>query len=165
MNLISSQIKATLDRLTVDNWRKGNYFRYKNNTLCMCVHGALQLETNPEVKNIVNSRIPTISMDADPVLSTVSTGANRAVAYVVSSLMVNVPQVAKQNIKKMWDDRPNHTKQNIIINTVNYGKTEAHYLLSMVGLTTTFNDNPSTTLEMVKAKLLEALELAESLGV
>lgn len=68
------------------------------------------------------------------------------------------PGIAAQ---KLWEMRPDWVRYN----DKDYGSLDAHYLLGLVGCTTAFNDDPSTTLEMVKEKFTEAANLAQSLGI
>jgi hypothetical protein len=53
MSSLVQQLEAAKNSLTPETWRKGNYFANDNNTLCMCSHGALQVQVNPTCKAVV----------------------------------------------------------------------------------------------------------------
>lgn len=63
--------------------------------------------------------------------------------------------------KSLWENRPEWVKSELR----GHGSLDAHYLLGMVGLTSSFNDDPNTTLQMVKGKFTEAIDLAHQLEV
>lgn len=156
MNL-QSQLLAARDSLSPSNWRKGHYFRTENNILCMCAHGALQAQVNPVCKSkIDNSK----SAPADAAVVTAVVAA--VVAVVTSAVVGEDPSLS---LKEIWDKRSEYVKNDRIYDSLNYGNGEAHYLLGMVGLTTTFNDAKDTTFEMLIAKFDEAIALANQLGV
>jgi hypothetical protein len=140
MENTNSQIVQDLitarDSLTSETWIKGKLFRQKENTLCMCAHGAVQRVVNPVCKKALNAA-----------------GAD-AGAFAIERY--NDPLQA-------WNARPDYVRQDRIHNSINYGNKELHYLLGMVGLTIGFNDAPETTLEMVKTKFDEAIALAKLL--
>lgn len=150
---IAQDLTNAMNRLTPETWRKGNYFKSENNTLCMCAHGALQAEVNPQVRKVINN--------ADV------RGASEAAAAAVVAAATAVPAAVADRfrnndstLKEIWNNRPDYIKQERIYNGVSYGFLEAHYILGLVGCTTTFNDAKSTTLEMVQAKYLKAIVLA-----
>jgi hypothetical protein len=58
------------------------------------------------------------------------------------------------NKRPRWVSEKTHT-----------GNLDAHYILGMVGMTAPFNDAPSSTLDDIKAKMTQAVYLAERLGV
>jgi hypothetical protein len=51
---IISALEAARDSLTPETWHKGSYFNSKNNSLCMCSHGALQAQVNPACHEVIN---------------------------------------------------------------------------------------------------------------
>ena len=57
---------------------------------------------------------------------------------------------------KVWKSRPYWVNADS-----DKGNLQVHYLMGMVGLTTTFNDHKNTTLEMVKEKFTKAYEVAK----
>ncbi len=147
-NTIAEQLQAAKDSLTEDNWRKGRYFRYENNMVCMCVHGAIQAQCNQRV-------IDSLPADGGAV-------AEAEAAYVASKSMAGVARagagaMAEElgNNKSVWDSRPSWIGSN----------NAPNYVAGMVGLTTGFNDAPDTTLDMVKSKLDEAINVAKGLGI
>jgi hypothetical protein len=151
METTNSQIVQDLitarDSLTPETWIKGNYFKQKENTLCMCAHGAVQKVVNPVCKKAASAAgtVPVAVADA---------GAGSALA---------IKQY--KDPLQAWNARPDYVRQDLIYNNINYGSRDLHYLLGMVGLTITFNDDPNTTLEMVKNKFNEAIELAKLLKI
>jgi hypothetical protein len=46
------QLQAARNSLTPTTWHQGSYFANRNNTLCMCSHGALQAQVNPACKAV-----------------------------------------------------------------------------------------------------------------
>jgi hypothetical protein len=148
---IVQDLIAARDSLTLETWIKGDYFKQKENTLCMCAHGAVQRVVNPVCKAAFNVWD---ASDADvPVFGGAVAGAG-----VAAIDRYNDPLQA-------WNDRPDRIRQDFIFKDKNYGNKELHYLLGMVGLTAYFNDDPNTTLEMVKAKFDEAIALAKLLNI
>jgi hypothetical protein len=141
------------DSLTSENWIQGALFRKKkttnvfrilelvlNDTLCMCAHGAVQRVVNPvckQAKSVVE-------------------------AFSCSDVNSFLCKDSKDQFS-IWKRRPDYVRQDRIYDNINYGNRELHYLLNMVGLTIHFNDDVKTTLEMVKAKFDEAIELVKLL--
>jgi hypothetical protein len=148
METTNSQIVQDLitarDSLTPETWIKRAYFKQKETNICMCAHGAVQRVVNPACKEAV-------SADGAAAGGAASSGAGAIKLY--------------KDPLKAWNARHDWIRQDRIYNGVNYGKRDLHYLLGMVGLTTAFNDDPNTTLEMVKAKFNEAIELAKQLKI
>jgi hypothetical protein len=72
---------------------------------------------------------------------------------------------ATPDYRSVWENRPESIRNNYITNRENRGNQDLHYLLGMIGLTWVFNDHPDTTLEMVKTKFNEAIELAKMLEI
>jgi hypothetical protein len=139
---VQSQIVQDLitarDSLTPETWIKKAYFKQKENTLCMCAHGAVQKVVNPACKKAANAA-----------------GAD-AGAFAIEQY---------KDPLKVWNNRPDYVRQDKTYDNINYGNRDLHYLLGMVGLTVSFNDHPDTTLEMVKAKFDEAIQLAKMLEI
>jgi hypothetical protein len=124
--------------LTPETWSRGPYFSEKSGTVCMCAHGAVQLVINPSCKDsIIIGDIKGANIHASD-----HSPAERAVRGYADN--------DKPNFHTTWQKQPKSIKQ-------------IHYLLGAVGLTTMFNDHPSTTLEMVKTKFDEAIALAKLL--
>jgi hypothetical protein len=145
---IVQDLSAARDLLTPETWQKGAYFGERNDTLCMCAHGAVQRVVNPECKKAFNSQ----------------QAASVASAYM-GSLVDEVRRLDTLSIILKWDRRSDWVRIDTIVSNKNRGNRDLHYLLCMVGLTPNFNDQHSTTLEMVKAKFNEAIELAKTLGI
>jgi hypothetical protein len=137
---------AARDSLTLETWHKGSYFLVRDDsnggkTLCMCAHGALQRVINPKCK-----------------AATPKAGSGMGVfayAEALARRAANDSIQNKGNILQAWKMFP----------VGPYGRTTSmlHYILGLVGLTGVFNDNPDTTLEMVKSKFDEAIELVKLL--
>lgn len=173
MNL-QSQLTAARDSLTPENWSKGRFFKLKLDyqatriqAICMCAHGAVQAVVNPACKS---------SLDTDAAPSDKVNSAHRA-AVVNTLVGRQLPSKAadeasydvrfanNKSLQSIWDQRPGNVKEDVICNNQNYGNQDAHYLMGMVGLTATFNDDPHTTFEMLIAKFDEAIALAKQLNV
>ncbi len=161
--LLSEILTLARDSLTEDNWTKCSYFARKNGLVCMCAHGAIQAQVNPECK----SAIETLTKDPEAdinLLREAVLGSPATTSW--SGLMAQEDAILRnKNIKEMWDNRPPYTNEDHIYKDKNYGNKDAHYLLGMVGLTPHFNDMPTTTLQEVKAKFNEAIQLAKDLGI
>lgn len=162
--LLSEQIRAAAKRLTSETWIKGTLFDEKGGALCMCAHGAMQLECNPSIKRldvistcVRSGDITRLGWLLPDDLIEPSTGES----YDSISSSSFAGAFAESQRSQAWENRPSwvrgaHPK---------HGNMEAHYLLGMVGLTSFFNDDPKTTLEQVLEKFEQAAKLAESLGV
>lgn len=153
MSVLRDQLIEAMNSLTPENWRKGAYFQREGNSsdICMCAHGAAQAVVNPVCKLAVHS------------LNDVA--ANRAVYSAENASLVAAKIKASKSSPEIWSNRPDWVKQDCVSNGQNYGNFDIHYLMGMVGLTTVFNDATNTTLEMVKEKFQQAIELATELNV
>lgn len=149
-SLLVSQMMATRDSLTEENWRKGKYFSEENGKLCMCVHGAGQVQVNPKVIQALNAN------DKD------------RYAFVAVATLDAIPSAAVAHFSKnnstdllsVWNNRPSW-----VSNDYGYGVKDLHFLFGMFGLTSAFNDAKETTLDMIKAKINEAIAWAEENGI
>ena len=141
------EMKASL---TEETHFKGKYFTVKNNHICMCIHGAADAVCNPRVKKILSSY----------------TGDRAVRANSEANFPPYVNTIRHKNSsKETWDSRPDYIKQDFIYQNINYGNRDLHFLLYMVGATIIWNDLPTTTLEMVHAKIDEAIVLAGVLSI
>lgn len=133
--------------LTEENWGKHSLFELNNGQICMCAHGKVQARFNPKVKEILQSMLVRRKVEcafiyATPYSDTAASGEAYAQEHPSCSL------------EEFWNKRP-----------VRDHEVDGHYLLGMVGLTPSFNDDSSTTLEMVRDKFREAAALARQLNV
>lgn len=182
MSTLRDTLVAARDSLTEETWIKGNFFRNKNKKLCMCSHGALQVQVNPEVRQSLQ-RIE-MALGANRSLTDAATAAVHGesdtyafdAAYIANDAIANnacsltrafdegVLATANKTLslasKYIWENRSDWIRTDS-----QYGSREVHYLLGMVGLTAAFNDHQKTTLEMIKEKFNQAIALAEELGV
>lgn len=150
-------ILAALNSLTEENWHKGSYFAHKNNTLCMCSHGAVQAQINPRCRTTLNQFSDDLPrLRASQMTSELATSPALWVSAEISTF---------ETERSIWNNRPDCIRDDLIAYGNNYGKREAHFLLGMVGLTAPFNDARTTTFAMVKEKFQQAYELAVRLGV
>jgi hypothetical protein len=134
----ADQLRQVRDSLTNENWLKGSYFSIRNNQTCFCVHGAAQFIVNPEVK-----KGKRVDVAGAPEADTAS--------YFLE----------KKDLFGGWLSRPDHVRRERVCVGVNNGSLNLHWLMGMFGITASFNDSPSTTLEMLKDKLTEAAKWAE----
>jgi len=153
METLSDILIQARDSLTPKNWRKGAYFKDDNGTLCMCAHGAVQAIANPQCRLKLAESLVMAPATALAAATAASVGAGEAANSPSSTT------TAQQ--KNDWNNRPDWVKRERIINNKNYGNLDTSYLLGMVGLTITFNDDPDTTYEMVIEKFNKAIELAK----
>lgn len=182
METLESKLTVARDSLSPTNWRKGSYFKSEGNTICMCSHGAVQAQVNPDCKSIPNPSLPVLSPWLRPWSRWIATHPNMSVMSAIkeaiesalfnslccgrgSNADLSGQFTAAETRKEIWDKRSDTVKSDYILDSVNYGNTEAHYLLGMVGLTFNFNDDPFTTFEMVQEKFNQAIALAKELGV
>lgn len=154
------------DSLTQDNWNKGQYFAAKGATICMCVHGAGQKLINPNVKNIFNNIEKTLSswrcaVAAQAADNTVNCAANAAKDGEFKSRVKSVFSKTKDsNLLDIWNNRGDaYATQNHNAHAYN---ASLHFLMGMFGITASFNDKASTTLEMLKDKLTECAAWAKT---
>ncbi len=167
---IAEDIRKASDKLTEETWTKGRYFRIKNDKLCMCAHGAVASVCNRIVVDILATIPKNQAWEApDPaalgaaVARAVGRAADLAVARA-SDLAVALAADPEAGLalgsrwSDGWENRPRWVKDSGL-------GASAHYILGMVGLTLSYNDAESRTLAEVKAKLEEAAQLAERLGV
>lgn len=159
--LLSTIILEAHDSLTEETWVKGSYFFNRDGMLCFCSHGAVQRLVNPKVREILSQSLADMepkSRYAEASCSPVDSGAampaeNEVLIQKESS--VRDRSLSDTDIyRKVWDARPLYVRE---------GNLDAHYLLGMVGLTGFYNDNH--TLPQVKAKFMEAYNVALQLGV
>ncbi len=154
MTTLADILKAARDSLTEETWLKGSYFQEESGKLCMCAHGAVQAQVNPIVKQLVNdSELTTLSI-AEKATQESRMGA-MAANYAVRDF-----ELSKMEMDYAWRGRPSHMSQD-----GKRGTLEAHYLLGLVGLTGSFNDEPGTHLQDVKDKFNEAISFAEGRGI
>jgi hypothetical protein len=153
---IVQDLIAARDSLTSENWSQGSYFKpdEQGSKVCMCAHGAVQRVVNPECKKALTIYDMMAAMHATDYISTdASDASDSAFSSRIKGYKLNI----------VWNDRQLWVRENFLHQGKNYGNKELHYLLGMVGLTVHFNDHPDTTLEMVKNKFDEAIELAKNL--
>lgn len=151
---VAEAIIAAMNKLTDENWIKGNYFKNNDNKICMCAHGAVQSETNSRVKEILLQLITDAAADTAPLSG--AAALCRAAAWAALTVRGAVDADGAVNY---YGNVPEWiTKQNSV-----YGNLKAHYCLGLVGLTTSFNDHKDTTLQMVKEKMLLAAKKAEEI--
>lgn len=153
MQTYAEQLRQIRDSLTIENWIKGSYFSNKNDTVCMCVHGAAQALVNPQVKKVFKED------NLDNIVSRVEPDAHVGAALVEAKKAVADSKY--QDLLTVWKSRPAYLKAERMHNGVSNGFVNLHYLMGMFGITTSFNDSPYTTLEMLKDKLSEAAKWAE----
>lgn len=154
---LASIILKTKASLTLENWRKVPYFQADQGQLYMCAHGALQAIVNPEVKAFLRSNMTGTDLRSAARSWAASGHAPSTRASWAEAAMRNNPSASPQEI---WDLCSSWARSDYIYNGKNYGKSEAHYLLGMVGLTAIFNDATDTTFEMIQQKFGEAHALA-----
>lgn len=149
MQTYAEQLRAVRDSLTKENWNQGSWFTRKNNTICMCVHGAAQAIVNPQVRT---------ALDNDYYQS-----ANYAKGHVTETIaiMSHYINTTSKDLFSLWKNRPDFVKREIIYNEISYGFVNLHYLMRMFGISLDFNDSKNTTLDMIKDKLSEAAKWAE----
>ena len=151
---IASDLRTASDKLTESNWHKGAYFKANGNEVCMCVHGAVQSVVNPRVARILGSHGATT--DAEASFAAASGGlhvaASSAAAATYAVAASGIGPVDLECAKGLYLARRDW-------------QIPAHFVMGLVGLTTEFNDAPNTTLPMVKEKLSQAIQLAETIGV
>jgi len=141
-SLVQKLISAK-NALTPDTWRKGKYFQLEGETLCMCAHGAIARENNPNIR---------VHLQNNFLIDAINTANhNNAEQSGEYARKIN-PHLS---LLSLWDRRHDH----YWVET--YPKSEIHFLLGLVGLTTKFNDDDKTTLEMIHQKFDEAIELAK----
>lgn len=148
----AEQLRQVRDYLTEDNWSKSMWVGSKNNTLCMCVHGAAQKIVNPLIKDLFNrSQSPNPYAMSQCILR----------GSIVDSIEDAAITINNSDMRSMWLNRPNTVKINKISVIGDYGNFNLHYLMAMFGITLAFNDDPNTTLEMLKDRLTKASKWAE----
>lgn len=150
-NSLINILTEARDSLTLETWIKRDYFRSENKTICMCAHGAVQKIVNPKVKPYLEKLDISAAAAAALLAGAAASGAASA-----SLAMYNVKDNPRKPLLKFWNERHDWIKEDC-----GYGIKDAHYLLGMVGLTINFNDDTNTTLDMVKDKFNEAIELAK----
>ncbi len=212
---VAQELIAARDSLTEENWNKGSYFSVKNNTICMCAHGAIQAQSNSVVKTVLGAYIgpagaatawvaaavaaaaatwadQTAVAAAEDAAARVAAEAEEASAEVAAAsaaeeasdeAAAEAAWVAKEAAGAAaaarsaaataeeasdeaaaaeawpapWENKPNWVTQERAV--------WPDYVAGLVGLTTRYNDNVSTSLTDVKNKLTQAAELAERLGL
>lgn len=135
MTQIIVNLTAARDSLSKENWKKGDYFAKQDSILCMCTHGAISLQCNEEVASLIASHQ---LGEAGNI-----TELNTAMGAPYLSLYEHPYPLSEREI---WERRERSSHES--------------YLAWMVGLTLGFNDEPGTTLEMVKEKFDAAIALA-----
>lgn len=154
MKEIIQALENAKNSLTEENYYKGNFFSAKNDLLCMCPHGAVQAQVNPEVKKFVNGYTSGFIDAAD---------AAREAANAAGSRAADAARSADAAVRDNWDTRPTWVREYYVYADKEYGTLDAHYLMGMVGLTISFSDAKETTLTMVKEKFDQAIQLAKEL--
>lgn len=150
--------------LTEESWLQGAFFCKSGDTLCMCAHGAAQAITNPQVQKVLET-----NSDVASQLSALTAHKIENVVKLASfaadsaSLAVFACAYKKNNfdLYKVWKTRPDWVKMNQVWENKNYGNISIHWLMGMFGITPQFNDSSSTTLKMIKDKILDAVKWAE----
>ena len=174
MNTLLSQLHQLNQNLNRSNWRKGSYFQVATSdssnpdTLCMCIHGAAASVCNPRVKGLLELYKDDVKLAAEPAAAPAAVAAAGSAARSGAGAAEAAAEAKIQKGKtpqEVWNNRPDWVKRDYIRDGRNYGNLNLHFLLGMVGATTTWNDDPNTTLEMVHAKIDEAIVLAGVLGV
>lgn len=183
MEKIASILQQAHDLLTPENWIKGSYFSFNGKNFCGCSHGVVQTLVNPKCgalidfskTNVLKLSVAALDALAEAALAEAALGATagaaaRAAEGVIEGsdlllVLEYVPCVGATVMfdaasSKVWNSRPDWVK-----NSSDYGSLDAHFIMGMVGLTPTFNDDPGTTFPMIKEKFKEAIKLAESLNV
>lgn len=148
-HILLTQIR---DMLTSDTWINGSEFEESNSRrICMCPHGAAQVLVNPQVKKIW----------ADPESIEALFNASFRGNYSPVSLGHLVESMQERyGVEALWTKRPAYIKSDIIIDDINYGNGNLHYLMAMLGITTKFNDAPDRSFQEVQDKLNESIEWA-----
>lgn len=182
MTTVAQDIRNAAAALTTATWKKGAYVSVNKGALCMCAHGALQAQVNPEVKRCIAEYVVPVVWVAPVAWATqvAAAGAAAEAVVVAAEPAVAAAAAAARSVaaadyaaaaledaagravaaRAVWASRPRWVK------TPSYrGSLEAHYILGMVGLTAAYNDSASTTLTDVKEKFEQAAQLAEELGV
>jgi hypothetical protein len=155
-------IRRAKDQLTSETWGKYAYFSTKDGKLCMCAHGAMQSVSNPEVVATLACRArrapkaARAAAEAEPAAAAALAKA-RLAENTASASAVDAAAVAAraESISEAKGKKPGWVSDE--------DGSEASYILGLVGLTATFNDDLSTTLEHIHAKFEEAADLAEKL--
>ncbi len=189
MQTIAESLQRAADSLTEENWRKGSYFAEDDGLVCMCVHGAVQAQVNPEVaKALAWQRTTFASAAAVAARSTLSVAASAqavsaaatqaaaagAVASTAAAAEAAAPTTEATTTTATaagpffglvhTDGAAIYAKRPTWVSGSSRG-LDAHYVMGMVGLTAPYNDSKETTLPDVLAKLKQASELAKELGV
>lgn len=147
-------LTAARDSLTEETWFRGEYFGFYQGRLCYCAHGAVQLQTNQDLLN----RLMKLGPASVKVARDLATIMRAATAASVPELK---NQVNHPDPMMVWRNRPDWISRT----QENRGSAEAHYLLGMVGLTSAFNDQHTTSISMVANRFTQAIELAQRLGL
>lgn len=167
MNTVAQKLTEARDYLTPETWAKKAFFHISpDNQICMCAHAAVQLAINQSLKKFVshlqnpgvldpgsannsNLNLRTINICHTFSLSEAHEGAMLIEAF--------------GSIQKAWENRP---KRGIWCSG-DYPDNEEyiHCFLGMIGLTSSFNDDPETTYDMVIEKFNQAISVAEELGI
>lgn len=191
---IKEDLQSALNELTPETWIRSSYFRVEGQRMCFCAHGALQKQVNPAVKDVlakaslglttpisecVAEAIAARSGAAAPAVAAASAATAASSAAAAASIAAPAAPtiataiataIARSSavladaltlLRRFWDQRPDWVSKT----NPDYGSFDAHYLLGMVGLTANFNDDPKTTLEMIREKFRQAIVLAEDLGI
>lgn len=172
---IAEHIANAMDSLTEKNWHKGAYFYAKDDTICMCAHGALQAQVNDGVKTAlaaegtatdkkyVAAEVAAMraagAAEAEEAAAAAAAAAAATAAAVEAEEAAAAVQVRSGNVYEpclVFEKRSEWCRRKNL---------DAHYILGMAGLTASFNDSPSTTLDDLKKKFTEAEAIAVKLGL
>lgn len=169
---LAKQLRDARAILATGAWCQGKYFSLSlpvsHGRVCMCAHGAVQTIINPCVRSC-------IGRPDDPSVSNV--GLADAAEYVARAAVAAYsgesgyaqemaaasrdgatgPEAVKLAKVRSYMVRPEWVKYEWPCST------DTSYILGIVGLTTFYNDLPSTTLDDVLSKYDDAIALAELL--
>lgn len=132
--------------LTEETWTRRALFRLygKERSLRCCLHGGAQIVCNKEISDLLSH--PSI-MNIEEAFD--------LLPYWSDAMWAGYTWFDNQKLDKkaFWDARTCSPKYDI------------NFLLGMVGAYALFNDNAMTTLEMVHAKIDQAIEVAKLIGI
>ena len=144
-------LRAMKVDLTPETYIKGEYFAKYNDRICFCLHGAAQKQINSDIQLILEQYKNNPSRAASRARE--NSRGEGAAFNGKQAILLHKEDFSYQ---QLWDNKPKWVKEEGV---------ELHYLLGMVGATTRWNDLASTTLEMVHAKIDEAIAIVIELGI
>lgn len=174
MEKYSETFVEVADFLTDDNWVRtnfstaiyGKFFVIKDGKLCFSVYGAVKARLVPAIISSLDG-----AEEGGVSMAVIVSRMDYIASYWGGNIKSpdhgdacmqpcgNIPHTAWQ-CREQWSN----IDTDIFIGGFNCGNRQALFILGMAGLTPKFHDDPTTTLDMVKVKLLVAGTIAKHLG-